>query len=195
MADDPRIDARNAVGVQIGEGNTQIVYQYAALTWGDGVTPPPLTTVSGHVESPYRGLAPYDERDAAFFFGREDTTEEVLARLSARLHDNTAVVVVSGASGTGKSSLIRAGVLPRLRGAGLIDAPEASGWPCLLFRPGPQPLDELALELGDLAGLDAAGVWATLTAEPAAAALTARQAVRRRARNGIGRLVLAVRPI
>lgn len=188
-----RVDARNAVGVQVGEGNTQIVYQYAPLTWGDGVAAPPLTTVSGHVESPYRGLASYDERDAAFFFGREDTTDEVLDRLSASLDAETGIVFVSGVSGAGKSSVLRAGVLPRLRGGGLAGAPEASGWPCLLFTPGPRPLDELALQLGELAGVDAAAVRATLTVEPAAIALTARQAVRRHARGGAeGRMVLVV---
>ena len=119
--DRPPLDARAAVGVQVGEGNTQIIYQYAALTWGDGVAPPPLASVSGRVESPYRGLASYEERDAAFFFGRNDVADAILRRLSeaARVDDSAsnAIVVVSGSSGAGKSSLIRAGVLPRLRGA------------------------------------------------------------------------------
>ena len=195
--DRPPLDARAAVGVQVGEGNTQIIYQYAALTWGDGVAPPPLASVSGRVESPYRGLASYEERDAAFFFGRNDVADAILRRLSeaARVDDSAsnAIVVVSGSSGAGKSSLIRAGVLPRLRGAGLAGTPQAAGWPCLLFAPGPRAIDELALQLGELAGVDAAGVRETLRVEPAAIALTARQAARRQTGDGPeGRLLLVI---
>jgi hypothetical protein len=75
------VDARGAVGVQVGDSNTQIVYTYNQLTWTDGVAPPPLATVTGQVQSPYRGLAAFDERDAAFYFGREDATDQVLARM------------------------------------------------------------------------------------------------------------------
>ena len=66
-----RVDASGALGVQVGEGNTQIIYAYSRQTWADGVVPPPLATVSGVVDSPYRGLNTFEERDAPFFFGRE----------------------------------------------------------------------------------------------------------------------------
>src|SRR5713226_9006204 len=65
------VDARGATGVQVGDSNTQIIYTYTGLTWTDGVAPPPLAAVSGTVDSPYRGLSAFEERDAAFFFGRE----------------------------------------------------------------------------------------------------------------------------
>src|SRR5262249_27333745 len=70
--------------------------------------------------SPYRGLAVFEERDAALFFGREAATIEVLDRMS-RLLAGVGLLVVSGVSGAGKSSLLRAGVLPRIRWAGLAD--------------------------------------------------------------------------
>ncbi len=60
-----RVDARGAMGVQVGEGNTQIIYTYNRLTWTDGVAPPPLAGVSGVIYSPYRGLSAFEERDAA----------------------------------------------------------------------------------------------------------------------------------
>ena len=88
----------------------------------------------------------------------------------------TGLVVVSGVSGAGKSSLLRAGVLPRLRGAGFGSAPEAASWPCLVFTPGRRPLEELAVRVAPAAGADAAMVLPGLAADPAGFAVTTRQA-------------------
>ena len=86
--------------------------------------------------SPYRGLAAFEEQDAAFFFGREAATAQVLERMSRHLA-GAGLLVVSGVSGAGKSSLLRAGVLPRIRAAGLAAAPGAASWPCWCSpRPG-----------------------------------------------------------
>jgi ABC-type uncharacterized transport system fused permease/ATPase subunit len=60
------------------------------------------------------------------------------------------LLVVSGVSGAGKSSLLRAGVLPRIRAAGLAGAPGSRSWPCLMFTPTRAPLDELALRVAGL---------------------------------------------
>ena len=170
-----RVDARGALGVQVGEGGTQINYYYGERTWADGVVAPPLAGVSGVIDSPYRGLSAFEERDAGFFFGREAAATQVLERMSRQL-DGAGLLVVSGVSGAGKSSLLRAGVLPRLRGAGLASAPGSASWPCLLFTPGRVPLDELAVRVARLAGADAAGVRRGLEVDPAGFALTARQA-------------------
>ena len=170
-----RVDAAGALGVQVGEGNTQIIYAYGRQTWADGVVPPPLATVSGVVDSPYRGLNTFEERDAPFFFGREAAATQVLARMSRQI-DGSGLLVVSGVSGAGKSSLLRAGVLPRLRWIGLVSIAHASSWPCLLFTPARAPLDELAVRVARLAGADAADVRRGLDANPAGFALTARQA-------------------
>ena len=169
------VDARGGLGVQVGEGNTQIIYTYNRLTWTDGVAPPPLVSVSGVIDSPYRGLSAFEEQDAAFFFGREAVTTELLERMSRHLH-GAGLLVVSGVSGAGKSSLLQAGVLPRIRGAGLAAAQGAARWPCLVFTPTRSPLDELALRVAVLAGADAAAVRRGLEADPAGFALTARQA-------------------
>ena len=169
------VDARGATGVQVGEGNTQIIYTYNRLTWTDGVAPPPLADVSGVVDSPYRGLNAFEERDAAFFFGRETAATQLLERMSRHV-DGPGLLVVSGVSGAGKSSLLRAGVLPRIRGAGLAGAPGSASWPCLLFTPSHAPLDELAVRVALLARVDAAAVRRGLADDPAGFALVARQA-------------------
>ena len=169
------VDARGAMGVQVGEGSTQIIYSYNQLTWTDGVAPPPLVSVSGVVDSPYRGLGAFEERDAVFFFGREAAATEVL-ELMSQCADSSGLLVVSGVSGAGKSSLLRAGVLPRMRGAGLGSVLESASWPCLVFTPGRAPLDELAVRVASLASADAGAVRHGLAADPAGFALTARQA-------------------
>src|SRR5439155_22545038 len=68
------------------------------------VTPQPLIT-----NSPYRGLERFEDRDKHLFFGRDQLIKSLLAQLS-----NTNVLLVLGASGSGKSSVVRAGLLPRL---------------------------------------------------------------------------------
>jgi WD40 repeat protein/class 3 adenylate cyclase len=127
------------------------------------------------VDSPYRGLSAFEEQDAAWFFGREAATTEVVERLTRQL-EGAGLLVVSGVSGAGKSSLLKAGVLPRIRGAGLPSAPESAWWPCLVFTPTREPLDELALRVALLAGADAAAVRRGVATDPEGFALTARQA-------------------
>ena len=128
--------------------------------------------------APYRGLAAFDEQHAAFFFGRDAAAVEVLERMS-RILGRGGLLVVSGVSGAGKSSLLRAGILPRIRDSGLAAAPEAVSWPCRVFTPTRDPLDVLALEIGTLAGADAAAVRRGLDNDPARVALTVKQAVMR----------------
>ena len=125
--------------------------------------------------SPYRGLAVFGEQDAGWFFGREAATAQVLERMSLCL-EGTGLLMVSGVSGAGKSSLLRAGVLPRIREDGLAAAPGAASWPRVVFTPTRAPLDELALQVAPLAAADAAAVRRGLEADPAWFALTARQA-------------------
>jgi WD40 repeat protein/DNA-binding XRE family transcriptional regulator len=143
-----------------------------SLAGGQGELAWLLGAVTG---SPYRGLAAFGEQDAAFFFGREAATAQVLDRMSEHLA-GTGLLMVSGVSGAGKSSLLRAGVLPRIRAAGLAVAPGAAWWPWVVFTPTRAPLDELALRVAPLAGADAAAVRRGLPADPGGFALTARQA-------------------
>jgi WD40 repeat protein/transcriptional regulator with XRE-family HTH domain len=141
------------------------------LAAAEGARPRP-PTVAG---SPYRGLAVFGERDAEWFFGREAAIAQVLERMSLCL-EGTGLLMVSGVSGAGKSSLLRAGVLPRIHSAGLAAAPGAASWPCVVFTPTRAPLDELALRVAVLAGTDASAVRRGLDTSPQGFALTARQA-------------------
>ena len=142
------------------------------LAAGRSAGPPPAGAAA---DSPYRGLRAFEEQDAELFFGREAATAQVLERMSQHVA-GPGLLMVSGVSGAGKSSLLRAGVLPRVRACGLAAAPGAASWPCLVFTPTRAPLDELAVRVGLLAGADAAAVRRELEADPAGFALTARQA-------------------
>src|SRR5262249_49306841 len=65
---------------------------------------------------PYPGLVAFDEKEAGVFFGRKQEITEYLGILDTlRGPDRSQVLVISGASGSGKSSLLRAGLIPRLR--------------------------------------------------------------------------------
>ncbi len=83
-------------------------------------------------ECPYAGLTPFQEKDAHRFFGRSQD----IGRLSARLAHQPLVGVV-GPTGVGKSSFIRAGVIPALKSSG-------ESWEVFIIRPGRQPLIGLA---------------------------------------------------
>jgi formylglycine-generating enzyme required for sulfatase activity len=87
---------------------------------------------------PYPGLPSFEERHAPVFFGRDAEIEGVLERLSSMAVRSSGFLLLLGASGCGKSSLVRAGVVPRLRGdctrPWLVLSP---------FRPGLDPLIEL----------------------------------------------------
>src|SRR6516225_7611379 len=154
--------------VAAARGNVPAVDVLAAAE-GAGRGPGPVTG------SPYRGLAAFDQQDAGLFFGREAATAQVLERMS-RCLAGAGLLVVSGVSGAGKSSLLRAGVLPRIRAGGLAAAPGSAWWPCVVFTPTRAPLDELALRVAVLAGTDASAVRRGLAADPAGFALPARQA-------------------
>lgn len=68
--------------------------------------------------SPYRGLEPFDVKHAPVFFGRRREVERTRARFIATTVAGKPFLLINGASGTGKSSLARAGLIPRLRQAG-----------------------------------------------------------------------------
>jgi tetratricopeptide (TPR) repeat protein len=91
---------------------------------------------------PFPGLRPFEANEGHLFFGREGQSEETLRRL--RQHRFLAVV---GSSGSGKSSLVRAGLLPYLYGGFLSTA--GSHWRVALFRPGSDPIGNLARTLND----------------------------------------------
>ncbi len=85
-------------------------------------------------EAPFRGLSLFDVQHAPIFFGRSKATGEVLAGLRARALDpGTAFVLILGMSGSGKSSLARAGVLPLLTQPGVMEG--VTGWRSVVMQP------------------------------------------------------------
>jgi WD40 repeat protein/DNA-binding SARP family transcriptional activator len=105
----------------------------------EGELPPALAEVTAPARlprrigaCPYRGLAVFREQDAGFFFGREEFT----GRLQEALTRRPMVAVVLGSSGSGKSSAVYAGLLPKLRQQG--------DWIIAALRPGEQPFRSLA---------------------------------------------------
>ncbi|MGA2925788.1 MAG: BTAD domain-containing putative transcriptional regulator [Solirubrobacteraceae bacterium] len=95
----------------------------------------------GPLVCPFKGLASFDSSDAEFFCGRERVVSDLVARLA-----EWTLVGILGPSGIGKSSLLRAGLLPALRAGAL---PASGGWRQVLVRPGEHPCDELARAFGD----------------------------------------------
>jgi hypothetical protein len=93
--------------------------------------------------NPYRGLKPFEERHAQFFFGRKKLLEKLSDRLTNSHHPLTIVV---GMSGSGKSSLVKAGLLPDLRNKNT-EAPAQLWYILAPMRPGKSPFAELAKTL------------------------------------------------
>jgi DNA-binding SARP family transcriptional activator/class 3 adenylate cyclase/WD40 repeat protein len=90
---------------------------------------------------PYKGLSRFEAADAANFFGRERLVAELVARLA-----ESPLLAVVGPSGSGKSSLVRAGLLPALS-VGVL--PGGQPWRSIILCPGPRPARELTRRLND----------------------------------------------
>ncbi|HEV3292117.1 MAG TPA: AAA family ATPase, partial [Streptosporangiaceae bacterium] len=112
---------------------------------------------------PYRGLLPFGESDAEVFYGRERLAAELAVKLAARA-GRGGMVVVTGASGAGKSSLLRAGLLPILARGQQI--PGSDRWSRIVMTPTKDPLTELAARLAAVGGPDALAVRDELAGHP-----------------------------
>jgi WD40 repeat protein len=149
--------------------------------------------------SPYVGLRPFFEREALLFFGRDAHVRDLLAKLERRQR----FLAVLGASGTGKSSLVRAGLIPALRRGALppraADGP-ASGaidrWNTCIFTPGDSPLTQLAHALTEderwRDGADRPLAEAALAAQLGATPLALTTLYRQRAARFEGEALLLV---
>jgi len=129
----------------------------------------------GDAPVPYRGLESFQPEHADWFYGREDLTRLLIERLTARYAAGTGLLVVVGPSGSGKSSLLRAGLIPAMR-RGNLALPGSSEWPYLLFTPGAHPIQALAEQLSTLIGTNPDDVAAGLRSEPRLCASLVRQA-------------------
>ncbi|HWC13574.1 MAG TPA: AAA family ATPase [Actinomycetota bacterium] len=112
--------------------------------------PVTIVKVVAETANPYKGLRAFDEADAPDFFGREALTEQLLDRLAEKIPSARLLAVV-GPSGSGKSSVVRAGLVPALRAGAL------PGWTrarVAVMIPGLHPMKELAAALRRVPGAD-----------------------------------------
>ena len=116
---------------------------------------------------PYKGLLAFQPEDAEIFFGRDEDVAALLSRLASQ-H----LLAVVGASGSGKSSIVRAGVLPALRRGALAGS---ARWPIAILAPGPHPLMELAAACAAQLGTSAGALLARLDGNPAGLAEAVRE--------------------
>src|SRR5262245_16071915 len=93
------------------------------------------------VDAPFPGLRAFEAEESLLFYGREGHVAELLDRLG----ENRFLAVI-GTSGSGKSSLVRAGLRPALHRGYLVDA--TTRWRFATMRPGGAPVRALALSLG-----------------------------------------------
>ena len=108
---------------------------------------------------PYRGLLPYDQAHEAVFYGRERLTATLAGTLA-----QAGIVMVTGASGAGKTSLLQAGLVPALaRG---VQVPGSSSWFRVSMTPGTRPLTELSAQLAQLGDRDPAVIRKGLADAP-----------------------------
>lgn len=143
-------------------------------------------------EAPYRGLWPFERNHSPIFYGRERATATLLGKLAERL-PTPGMAMMTGASGAGKSSLLRAGLLPALTRGLLPGAPDCGHWPQVVMTPTSRPLDTLAVRLSTLGRLEPSAVRRSLQANPQDAHLTVQHAVLANAdQPETGRLVLVV---
>ncbi|MDX2215641.1 MAG: CHAT domain-containing protein [Oculatellaceae cyanobacterium bins.114] len=121
---------------------------YPAASWlpvicqNLAVESPNWIQLGGMPPCPYRGLFAFREKDARFFFGREQVTQELLVAVKQK-----PLVAVIGASGSGKSSLVFAGLVPLLRQELCSKSINKQGSPSphiVSFRPGNNPFEALA---------------------------------------------------
>jgi basic membrane lipoprotein Med (substrate-binding protein (PBP1-ABC) superfamily)/DNA-binding SARP family transcriptional activator len=105
--------------------------------WPPAATGP---TASPRVRNPYKGLRPFGEDDAGDFFGRE----ALVGQLVAALAGSARIVALVGPSGSGKSSVASAGLIPALRGGAV---PGSERWVFARMVPGQRPFEELEAAL------------------------------------------------
>jgi WD40 repeat protein len=117
-------------------------------------------------ERPYVGLVPFTADRRRFFFGREAKVARCVERLRAIHEGRTArrLLALVGPSGSGKSSIVQAGILPALQQGAV---PGSESWPVAALRPGADPVEALAVALAGVQDVPLRALVEDLAAEPA----------------------------
>jgi WD40 repeat protein len=122
--------------------------------------------------NPFPGLRPFEAEDNHLFFGREEQVKALLSRLARQRF-----LAVVGTSGGGKSSLVRAGLLPALDGGFMVGA--GSAWRVAVMRPGIAPIGHLAAALHGPAAFDPGAAGSSEAIDPELATLMTETTLRR----------------
>ena len=136
LADKDQVDAVLALGTA-DPGFTSVRSLLDA--WAGAIGAEPGTMAFTETRNPYKGLRAFGELDADDFFGRDEEVERLVTAVAGRQ-----LVAVVGPSGIGKSSVVRAGLIPALRSGSLPGSPD---WLVTDMMPGPYPFEELASSL------------------------------------------------
>jgi uncharacterized protein YjbI with pentapeptide repeats len=146
-----------------GDGNTIVVY-YQQSRLDVAAPSSPALPVSPLAPNPYKGLLAFQVEDAELFFGREEQIERLWKKFQ-QLHETSAagqsvyrLMTVLGPSGSGKSSLVRAGLIPELARRPLPGRPRMQ---ISIVKPDADPLGSLALVLARMATGDQSPVTKT----------------------------------
>lgn len=133
-------------GVQIGQVSGEVVVGYTAAEVGELLEQISKTLQPKAFDGscPYIGLEAFGEEDARRFFGRERLVNELVSRVRS-----LSFLAVAGPSGSGKSSLVRAGLIPALKN-GAVDG--SRSWLYTSLTPGRSPLEALGKALSKLSG-------------------------------------------
>ena len=126
--------------------------------------------------NPFPGLRSFEEEEEYLFFGREKQIDELVSKLG-----KTRFLAVVGASGSGKSSLVKSGLLPALHSGYLLGSGANSGWRICTIRPGSDPIGNLA------SGLASPEILGDETNEFTSATLI--ESILRRSVRGIGEVI------
>lgn len=124
-------------GSDDGRALQDLINAVKGVPFGPDVPVAPMVDVV-----PYRGLRMFGEEDAQFFFGRDREVQRLREKLKG-----SRFVAVLGSSGSGKSSLVQAGLVPELRAVALARGEQ---WQVCVLRPGAAPLTALAAQLAKL---------------------------------------------
>ena len=173
--------ARQSADVRVIREELAVIEQ-RTRQWMPGTAQPGQDGPRWSDGCPYRGLLPYEQAHEAVFFGRDRLTATLTGMLA-----QAGLVVVTGASGAGKTSLLQAGLMPALaRG---IQIPGSSSWLRIGMTPGTRPLTELSDRLAQAGKRDPAVVRKGLADVPGDAHLMIGEIVQA---AGATRLVLIV---
>ncbi|NUT51982.1 MAG: ATP-binding protein, partial [Saccharothrix sp.] len=171
IAQQAHTDAAERMAVEFMQLRLQVAGHLTPAAEGtaDDEVPPPAPAVC-----PYPGLSSFTAREAHWFFGREELTAKLVGRLAVARARGVPLFVV-GVSGSGKSSLLRAGLVPALL-RGDVPVPGSRDWPYVQLRPGARPLTELVARVALLAGIPAGAALDDVRADPTRFTALLRQA-------------------